>query len=156
MASKMSGEKIDAVLAMVHESAAKFSPEEEDFLEEYTAVIRRTKSLPEPDSQAGDEFSAPFLDTQFLLGVGLVLLGQIAAACFEWVCQKSLEHGVATFLTRLRAGEKTELVEEASRVIAINLHLPQSVDHQKLKEILESQLEALTKNPQLVSKIGGK
>jgi hypothetical protein len=154
MKKKFREVEIDAILLMVKESAERLKAHDADFFEEYEETVRETKTVRPSDPKA-DEFTSPFLATDVLLGVGLALLGQTAAALFEWICHRALDRGSGTVLDWLKSQQKpAEIVEEASKAICVVLPLPKGVDEEHLRLILAPQLEALLNNPELTSKIG--
>jgi hypothetical protein len=156
MKKKFHDVEIDALLLMVKESATQLHAHDADFFEEYEEIVRDAKTVRPSDLKVG-EFTAPFVVTDILIGVGLALLGQTAAALFEWICHRALDRGSETLLDWLKSQQKpTEIVEEASKEIFLVLPLPKGVDEDQLRKILASQLEALQNNPQITSKISSR
>lgn len=153
MNKKLRDVEIDAVLMMVKESAERLEAHDVDFFEEYEETVRESKTV-QPSEHKTDEFTSPFLVTDVLLGVGLTLLGQTAAALFEWICHRALDRGSGTVLDWLKSQKKpAEILEEASKAVFVVVPLPKGIDEEHLRAILEPQLEALLNKPELTSKI---
>jgi hypothetical protein len=153
MKRKLTDKEIEAILLMVKESAAELEVHDADFFEEYEETLRETKTVSPSDARSG-EYSSPFAYTDILLGVGLVFLGQTAAALYEYVVHKGVEASLKKISARLSPQEKTsEILEDASKYIVLTLQLPKEIDEAQLKQILTPQLVALMKLPEAASKI---
>jgi hypothetical protein len=152
MKKKLTDREIEAVLLMVKESAAELEVHDADFFEEYEETLRETKTVFPPDAKSG-QYTSSFAYTDILLGVGVVFLGQTAAALYEYIVQKGVEASLKKLSSRSGAEEPAaEVLEDASKHIILTLHLPKEMDEAQLKKILTPQLMALMKLPEVASK----
>jgi hypothetical protein len=145
MRRKLDDRAIEAVLLMVKESADELKVHDADFFEEYEESLRKTRTILPSEAKSGG-YSSPFAYTDILLGVGLIFLGQTAAALYEYVVQKGVEVGLKRLSARASSQDETSaLLDDASKHILLTLRLPKEMDEAHLKQILTPQLMALMK-----------
>ena len=153
MKKNLTAREIEAVLLMVKESATELEVHDVDFFEEYEETLRETKTVFPSDAKSGG-YTSSFAYTDILLGVGLVFLGQTAAALYEYFVHKGVEASLKKLAPRLGAKEPSaEVLEGASKHIVLTLQLPKEMDEALLKKILTPQLMALMKLPEVASKM---
>lgn len=161
MSKRMNDLEKEAILLMVEETATELNAHDVDFFEEYKQSVNETNSVPTSDTKTS-QYTSPFIITDVLLGIGLVVLGQTAAAFFEWVCHKTLDHSrdrLIDWLASRRASQENEdekleeIVNEAAEDISPTLSLPKDINQEELKKILSIMMTALQKDPELLSKI---
>jgi hypothetical protein len=149
MTKQLKDKEIDAILFMVKESATELDVHDANFFEEYEETLRKTKTVLPSDGKSG-AYSSPFAYTDIVLGVGLVFLGQTAAALYEYILQKGVEAALKKISARLSPQENSsEVLEDATKHIVLTLDIPKEIDDTLLKKILTHQLIALMKLPEV-------
>ena len=67
-----------------------------DFLQDFADYVRRTKTLPEAETQGHHDSESAFIDSHIALGIGVGLLGSLSLKLLDWAANRAFDHGAAT------------------------------------------------------------
>ena len=148
--------QVECILQMVHHSAEVAAPEEkEESFDEYSALLRNTRALPDFMPLA-DDAATGLVDTAFLYGVSLAFLGQVAYYLLTKLQEVAVEKGMEEVLDFARQRifsdwrDAEPVKREATNRVLLMVRIPEGVSPQDVERIIATQINALEHSPNLV------